>query len=111
MADEFGDVLVDLLFERGDQIVDVEAAAAAGGEHVAEGFVEYGLAVAVLQTVKEEKALGADDGVVFRLFRIGRERGTRRRARRMISVRTCEPCTASRPRAAAKAGRAESGGS
>src|SRR5713101_5786565 len=71
-ADKFGDVLVSLLFESGNQIADVKAAAAARVEHVGDRGTKDWLTVAVFEAVKKEKALGTESSGIFRSVRGGR---------------------------------------
>ena len=63
VANEFADVLVRLLIERGDHVGDVEAAAAPRIEHVAERIGKSFLAVAILQSEKEQQTFRANDVV------------------------------------------------
>src|SRR5450631_310047 len=77
VANEFGDVLMRFLFERGDEIVKIETSTPAGVEHMAEGLAENVLTVAILQRKKEEKALGANHIRVFGLSWSGLRRHSR----------------------------------
>src|SRR5713101_5413528 len=66
-AHEGRDVLMGLGLEGGNQIVQTEAAAAASFQHVAKRGVERFRSVAILKSVEDKKALGAQDSRVFRL--------------------------------------------
>jgi hypothetical protein len=68
-AHEFGDVLVRLLFEGGDEIVQVKAAAAACVKHVTECGAEYLRTITILETVKKQNAFCSHNIVGFRLMR------------------------------------------
>ncbi len=66
-AYELSNVLMGFLFERGDQVVQVEASAAPSLQHVAKRRAENSLTVTILQAVEKQNALRADDIIGFRL--------------------------------------------
>src|SRR5450755_4136798 len=65
VADKFGDIPLSFLFERGDQVIEIEATATPRGEHVSDGLVEHRGPVRVLQAIEEQQAFGADDSRIF----------------------------------------------
>src|SRR5271168_571757 len=62
---KLGDILVRFLFESGDEIVEIEAAAAARGKHVAKSAAGNFAAVTLFESIEEEEAFCAQNSVVF----------------------------------------------
>src|SRR5579864_2570881 len=66
-AHELRDVLMGLRFKGGDQVVEIEAAAAAGVQHVTKRGVKHLRPVAILKAIEEKKILGTQGSRVFLL--------------------------------------------
>jgi hypothetical protein len=68
-TDKFCNVLARFLFKCGDEIVQIEAAAAAGAKHVAERGVEDLWAVPILKAIEKQNAFRAKSIIGFQLMR------------------------------------------
>src|SRR5277367_3555602 len=68
-TDKLGDILMSFFFERGDEIVEIEAAALTGRKHVAGRIAKRFPPITVLKGVEEKEAFCAENGIRLRFAR------------------------------------------